>query len=83
MIDKFFIQTNDTVLGFMSEIAKSKEVFSAFSRREIDNYFVCFYATKTEIVLLCIDNWNVENGTMEYADKCVARLTLNSPAKYL
>lgn len=38
MIDKFFIQTNDTVLDFMSEIAKSKEVFSTFSGREIDNY---------------------------------------------
>ena len=29
MIDKFFTQTNDTVLDFMSEIAKSKEVFSS------------------------------------------------------
>ena len=47
MIDKFYIQTNDTVLDFMSEIAKSKEVFSTFSGREIDNYTVCFYATKT------------------------------------
>lgn len=82
MIDKFFIQTNDTVLNFMSEIAKSKEVFSTFSRKEIDNYFVCFYATKTEIVLLCIDNWNVEDGTIEYADKGVARLTRNGSAKY-
>lgn len=77
MIDKFFIQTNDTVLDFIPEIAKSKEVFSSFSWREIDNYLVCFYATKTEIVLLCIDNWNVEDGTMEYADKGVARLTLS------
>ena len=82
MIDKFYIQTNDTVLDFMSEIAKSKEVFSTFSGREIDNYTVCFYATKTEIVLLCIDCWKVEDGALEYADKGVGRLTLNSPAKY-
>lgn len=82
MIDKFFTQTNDTVLDFMSEIAKSKEVFSTFSRREIYNCSVCFYANKTEIVLLCIDNWNVEDGTLEFADKGVARFTLDGSAKY-
>ena len=82
MIDKFFIQTNDTILDFMYEIAKSKEVFSTFSRREIDNYLVCFYATKTEIVLLCIDSWYMEDGTLEFSDKGVGRLTLNRPAKY-
>ena len=82
MIDKFYIQTNDTVLDFISKIAKSKEVFSTFSRREIDNYLVCFYATKTEIVLLCIDSWHIEDGTLEFADTGVGRLTLNRPAKY-
>ena len=82
MIDKFYIQTKDTVLDFISEIAKSKEVFSTFSRREIDNYLVCFYATKTEIVLLCIDCWKVEDGTLEFSDKGVGRLTVDRPAKY-
>ena len=82
MIDKFYIQANDTVLDFISKIAKSKEVFPTFSRREIDNYLVCFYATKTEIVLLCIDSWHIEDGTLEFADTGVGRLTLNRPAKY-
>lgn len=82
MIDKFFIQTNNTILDFMYEIAKSKEVFSTFSCMEIERYSVCFYATKTEIVFLCIDCWHEEDGTLEFSDKGVGRLTVNRPAKY-
>lgn len=82
MIDKFFIQTNNTILDFMYEIAKSKEVFSTFSCMEIERYSVCFYATKTEIVFLCIDCWHEEDGTLEFSDKGVGRLTQNLPAKY-
>lgn len=36
MIDKFFIQTNKTILSFLSEIGKNKEVFSTFSCMEMD-----------------------------------------------
>ena len=82
MIDKFFIQTNDTIRDFLSDIGKNKEVFSTLSCMEMDSYSFYFYANKTEIVLLCIDHWNVEDGTLEFADKGVARLTLNRPAKY-
>jgi hypothetical protein len=67
MIDKFFIQTNDTIRDFMSEIAKSKEVFSCLSVMEIDEYTMYFYATRTEIVLVFLDH--VDEGTIEYADK--------------
>ena len=28
MIDKFFIQTNDTIRDFLSDIGKNKEVYS-------------------------------------------------------
>ena len=75
MIDKFFIQTNDTIWDFLSEIGKNKEVFSTFSCMEMDYYRVYFYATKTEVVLLCMDYANVEDGTIEYADKgvCIMR----------
>lgn len=82
MIDKFFIQTNDTILEFMSEIAKSKDVFSTFSCIEIEGYSVCFYATKTEIVLLCIDNRNVEDGTLEFSDLGIGKFRLNRPIKH-
>ena len=44
MIDKFFVQTNDTILDFLSEIGKNKEVFSTFSGMEIDGYRTYFYA---------------------------------------
>ena len=67
MIDKFFKQTNKTIWDFLQEIGKDKEVFSAFSCNEIDWLSVYFYATKTEIVLVCLDC--VEEGTAEYADK--------------
>ena len=55
MIDKFFIQTNDTIWSFLSEIGKSKEVYSCYSFREIDDYTVFFYATSTEVVLVYLD----------------------------
>lgn len=61
MIDKFFKQTNETIWDFLSEIGKSKEVFSSLSVMEMDNYTVYFYATKTEVVLLCMDSANVED----------------------
>ena len=69
MIDKFYIQTNDTILDFMSEIGKNKEVFSTFSGMEMDGYLVYFYAIPTEIVLVLIDK--VDEGVIEKADKCV------------
>ena len=69
MIDKFFIQTNDTIWSFLSEIGKNKEVFSCYSFREIDDYTIFFYAIPTEIVLACLDI--VDEGTVEYADKGV------------
>ncbi len=67
MIDKFFKHTNETIWDFLQEIGKSKEVFSTFSGMEMDGYRVIFYATSTEIVLVCIDT--VDEGTVEYADK--------------
>lgn len=82
MIDKFFIQTNETIWSFLREIGKSKEIFSSLSGMEIDGYTVYFYATKTEVVLLCVDYAFVEDGTKEYADKGVARFKPNSPIKY-
>ncbi len=82
MIDKFFIQTNETIWDFLSEIGKSKEVFSSPSGMEIDGYTVYFYATKTEVVLLCMDYAFVEDGTKEYADKGVARFKVNCHPKY-
>ena len=67
MIDKFFIQTNKTILHFLSEIGKSKEVFSTHSCMEMDDFRVFFYAIPTEIVLVCMDY--VDEETVEYADK--------------
>ena len=67
MIDKFFIQTNKTILHFLSEIGKSKEVFSTYSCMEMDEFRVFFYAIPTEIVLVCMDY--VDEKTIEYADK--------------
>ena len=67
MIDKFFIQTNETIWDFLREIGKSKEVFSCLSVMEIDIYTMYFYATRTEIVLVFLDH--VDEGTIEYADK--------------
>lgn len=69
MIDKFFIQTNETIWNFLREIGKSKEIFSYYSFREIDGYTLFFYATSTEIVLVLLDI--VDDGTVEYADKGV------------
>lgn len=51
MIDKFFIQTNETIWDFLREIGKSKEVFSCLSVMEIDEYTMYFYATRTEIAV--------------------------------
>lgn len=67
MIDKFFIQTNETIWDFLREIGKSKEVFSSRSVMEIDIYTAYFYATRTEIVLVFLDH--KDEGTIEYADK--------------
>ena len=67
MIDKFFIQTNETIWDFLREIGKSKEVFSSRSVMEIDIYTMYFYATRTEIVLVFLDH--KDEGTIEYADK--------------
>lgn len=69
MIDKFFIQTNDTIWDFLREIGKSKDIYSCYSFYEIDNYTLFFYATSTEIVLILLDI--VDDGTVEYADKGV------------
>lgn len=66
MIDKFVIQTNETIWDFLSEIGHSKEVFSCYSFREIDDYTLFFYGTTKEIVLICLDI--VDDGTAEYAD---------------
>ena len=67
MIDKFFIQTNDTIWDFLREIGKSKEVFSCRSGMEIDEYITYFYATRTEIVFVFLDY--EDEGTIESADK--------------
>ena len=48
----------------------------------MDNYTVYFYATKTEVVLLCMDCANVEDGTVEYADKGVCTIRPNNHLKY-
>ena len=69
MIEKFVVQTNDTILDFLSEMGRNKEVFSTFSGMEIDGYMVYFYALPTEIVLVLIDI--VDDGTVEKADKYV------------
>lgn len=69
MIDKFVVQTNDTILNFLSEMGRNKEVFSTFSGMEIDGYRVYFYAMPTEIVLVLMDI--VNEGTVEKADKYV------------
>ncbi|MBO4720068.1 MAG: hypothetical protein J5658_09365 [Prevotella sp.] len=69
MIDKFFIQTNDTIWDFLSEIGKSKEVFSCYSYYEIEGFILFFYTMPKEIVLVCLDI--VDEGTVEYADEGV------------
>jgi len=82
MIDKFFVQTNETIWDYLSEIGKSKEIFSCSSGMEIDGYAVYFYATKTEVVLLCMDYAFVEDGIFERADKGVCTFRHNKPLKY-
>ena len=67
MIDKFFIQTNETIWDFLREIGKSKEVFSCRSCMEIDEYITYFYATRTGIVFVFLDY--EDGGTIESADK--------------
>ena len=42
MIEKFFIQTNKSILHFLSEIGKSKDVFSTYSCMEMDGYKFSF-----------------------------------------
>ena len=42
MIDKFYIQTNETIWDFLCEIGKSKDVFSCRSGMEIDEYITYF-----------------------------------------
>ncbi len=69
MIERFCIQTKDSVLDFLSEIGKDKEVFSTFSCMEIEGFMVYFYAMPMEIVLVLIDI--VDEGTVEIADKDV------------
>lgn len=69
MINKFFIQTNETIWSFLRKIGMSKEIYSCYSFREIDGYTLFFYATSTEIVLVLLDI--VDDGTVEYADKGV------------
>ena len=73
MIDKFHIQTNDTIWEFLSEIGKDKKVFSTFSHMEMDDYAVdyavYFYAMPTEIVLVLLDI--VDEDTVEIADEFV------------
>ena len=67
MIDKFVVQTNDTILNSLSEMGRNKEVFSTFSGMEIDGYRVYFYAMPTEIVLVLMDI--VDEGTVEKVSK--------------
>jgi hypothetical protein len=67
MIDKFYIQTNETIWDFLREIGKSKDVFSCRSSMEIDEYITYFYATRTEIVFVLLDY--EDEGTIESADK--------------
>ena len=67
MIDKFFIQTNKTILNFLSEIGKNKKVFSTYSCMEMDGYKFFFYAIPTEIVLVCMNA--VDEGSVKYADR--------------
>lgn len=67
MIEKFVVQTNDTILDFLSEMGENKEVFSTFSGMEIDGYRVYFYAMPTEIVLVLMDI--VDEGTVEIVNK--------------
>lgn len=66
MIDKFYKQTNKTILNFLSEIGKSKEVFSTFSCMEMDGYKFFFYAIPGEIVLVCINH--ADDGTAKNAN---------------
>ncbi len=80
MIDLFFKQNNNTILDFLHEMGKDKSVFSCHSGMEIDEYMMFFYATKTEIVLLCVDYAMVEDGTVELADEGVqSPIHINSP----
>ena len=67
MIEKFVVQTNDTILDFMSEMGRNHEVFSTFSGMEIDGYRVYFYAMPTEIVLVMMDI--ADEGTVEIVNK--------------
>ena len=66
MIDKFFIQTNETIWDFLREIGKSKDVFSCRSSMEIDEYITYFYATRKEMVFVFFDH--EDEGTID-ADK--------------
>ena len=67
MIEKFVVQTNDTILDFLSEMGRNHEVFSTFSGMEIDGYRVYFYAMPTEIVLVMMDI--ADEGTVEIVNK--------------
>ena len=67
MIEKFVVQTNDTILDFLSEMGRNHEVFSTFSGMEIDGYRVYFYAMPTEIVLVLMDI--ADEGTVEIVNK--------------
>lgn len=67
MIDKFVVQTNDTILNSLSEMGRNKEVFSTFSGMEIEGYRTYFYAMPTEIVLVLMDI--VDEGTVEKVNK--------------
>lgn len=80
MIADFFRQTNDTIVDFLSKVGGRKDLFSTYSYayHGMEDYLICFYATKHEIVLLAVDT--VEDGTMEYADKGL-RLHVNLPCK--
>ena len=66
MIDKFYTQTNKTILNFLSEIGRNKEVFSTYSCMEMDGYKFFFYAIPAEIVLVCIDH--ADDGTAKNAN---------------
>lgn len=71
LIDKFFVQTNDTIWDFLRQMGQSKEVFSSFScvYPGMDWYVTYFYAIEKEIVIMSMDK-NPE-GTVEFADRGV------------
>lgn len=66
MIDKFLLQTNETIWDFLHTIGNCKDVFSFYSFLEVEEFTLFFYSTHSEIVLVALDI--VEDGTVEYAD---------------